>query len=68
MVESSPTPTSAAAPLSASPSPRSLSTRRTRGRTVSQLAPRDVSYVNAHGTGTRDNDRAEGRALARVFG
>jgi 3-oxoacyl-[acyl-carrier-protein] synthase II len=32
------------------------------------LEPRDVGYVNAHGTGTVQNDRAEARALARVFG
>ena len=28
----------------------------------------DVGYVNAHGTGTPQNDRIEARALARVFG
>ncbi len=27
-----------------------------------------VSFVNAHGTATRDNDKAEGNVLARVFG
>ncbi len=32
------------------------------------LTPGDVDYVNAHGTGTRDNDLSEGRALARLFG
>jgi 3-oxoacyl-(acyl-carrier-protein) synthase len=32
------------------------------------LVPADVGYVNAHGTGTRDNDAMEARALADVFG
>ena len=32
------------------------------------LTPADVDYVNAHGTGTIDNDLAEGRALSRLFG
>src|SRR5207249_11299101 len=31
-------------------------------------APGDVGYVNAHGTGTPQNDRVEALALARVFG
>jgi 3-oxoacyl-(acyl-carrier-protein) synthase len=31
------------------------------------LLPEAVGYVNAHGTGTPDNDRAESLALARVF-
>jgi len=32
------------------------------------LEPSEVDYVNAHGTGTQENDRAEGRALAQLFG
>ena len=32
------------------------------------LAPSDIDYVNLHGTGTRDNDRAEARALTALFG
>jgi 3-oxoacyl-(acyl-carrier-protein) synthase len=33
-----------------------------------QLDPSAVNYVNAHGTGTRDNDLAEGKALKTLFG
>ncbi len=32
------------------------------------LGPRDVGYVNAHGTGTPANDRIEALALRRLFG
>ncbi len=35
---------------------------------VAALEPRDVGYVNAHGTGTIQNDAMEARALQRVFG
>ncbi|MCK4389428.1 MAG: beta-ketoacyl-[acyl-carrier-protein] synthase family protein [Desulfobacterales bacterium] len=32
------------------------------------ITPRDVCFVNAHGTATRDNDKVEGTVLAGVFG
>lgn len=32
------------------------------------IQPRQVAFVNAHGTGTRDNDLVEGTVLAALFG
>lgn len=32
------------------------------------LRPQDIRYVNAHGTGTPNNDASESRALRRIFG
>lgn len=32
------------------------------------LSPADVGYINAHGTATRQNDRAEARGIRNAFG
>jgi 3-oxoacyl-[acyl-carrier-protein] synthase II len=33
-----------------------------------KLEPKDVGYINAHGTGTRENDGNETNAIRQVFG
>lgn len=35
---------------------------------MAHLKPTDIQYVNAHGTGTPNNDQSEGVALKRIFG
>src|SRR5260221_6469788 len=32
------------------------------------IQPRDISYVNAHGTGTKNNDASDTAALKNIFG
>lgn len=35
--------------------------------TLAGLTPQDINYVNAHGTGTRDNDTSETQAIKQIF-
>jgi 3-oxoacyl-(acyl-carrier-protein) synthase len=39
-----------------------------RALAAAGISPSDIAFVNAHGTATRDNDRIEGRTLAKIFG
>ena len=35
---------------------------------MSKLQPRDIDYINLHGTGTLNNDLSEGTAISRIYG
>lgn len=52
------------------PHPEGLGARLAMERALEQagVRPEDVDHVNAHGTGTHLNDKAEGQAIAQVFG
>ena len=39
-----------------------------RALQTAHITPAEIAFINTHGTATRDNDRIEGRVLARLFG
>jgi nodulation protein E len=49
------------------PSLAGVSTAISKALADAKIRPGDVSYVNAHGTGTRINDQVEADALKQVF-
>jgi 3-oxoacyl-[acyl-carrier-protein] synthase II len=50
------------------PTGRAMGALIAAAMTRASLEPRDLDYVNAHGTGTRANDSAEAAALVGVLG
>jgi 3-oxoacyl-[acyl-carrier-protein] synthase II len=55
-------------PTSPEPDGRALAATIEAALASAKIAPDAIDHINAHGTGTVQNDRAEARAFFRVFG
>jgi 3-oxoacyl-[acyl-carrier-protein] synthase II len=50
------------------PSGRGLKRALREALGQADIRPEEVAFINAHGTGTLENDRVEGRVIAEIFG
>jgi 3-oxoacyl-(acyl-carrier-protein) synthase len=50
------------------PQARGLNTAIRAALSQAQIEASQVSFINAHGTATLENDRAEGKGIAKIFG
>jgi len=50
------------------PAGRGLATAMRCAFADARISPEQISYINAHGTGTEANDKAEAKAVRKVFG
>ncbi len=50
------------------PSIRGVSKAMEKAMTVANIKQEEVGYINAHGTGTKENDKVESAAIHAVFG
>jgi len=55
-------------PTAPEPEGRTISRVISAALAAAQINPSEVDHVNAHGTGTQQNDSAEARGLKRAFG
>ncbi|PLX12254.1 MAG: beta-ketoacyl-[acyl-carrier-protein] synthase family protein [Marinilabiliales bacterium] len=55
-------------PTASSPEGTGAKLAMTKALKMAGLRPKDIDYINAHGTGTEINDESEGRAIHEVFG
>jgi len=51
-----------------SPEGKGAASAMLKALTLSKLKPEDIDYLNAHGTGSGNNDLSEARGIEKVFG